>query len=114
MAGKKKSEMKQYIVIARNPETMKEGYAFVSTGERPRPLRVPFEKPVYLTEKEVAALKRQREAVEMDAHINVHEIMEKHKVSQNIANRMAQATERDRSMGGKKITFTPKYVIQPV
>ena len=113
MAGRKndKTDTKRYIVIPRNPQTANEGFAFVSTGERARPMRVPFERPVFLTDAEVSALKRQREAIQVDKKIDVTEIMERHQVPQTIANKMAQATTNDTSMGGKKIEFVTKYII---
>ena len=75
--------------------------------------RIPFERPVYLSEAEVAALKRQKEPIQVDKDISVHEIMEKHKIPQAKANQLARQTERDPSMGGKRITFTPKFLVQP-
>jgi hypothetical protein len=39
--------------------------------------------------------------------------MEKHKVSQDKANRLAKAIEGDRSMGGKRIDWVEKYILVP-
>jgi hypothetical protein len=114
MAEKKdaKSKTKKCIVIPRNPDTANELYAFVNTGERPGGgLKIPFERPVYLTEKEIAALERQREAIQVDRQINVREIMDRHQVPQSVANKMAKASSQDSSMGGKQIRFVSKYIV---
>jgi hypothetical protein len=112
MAAKSKSARKKYVIIARSTETIKERYACVNAGGVVIK-RIPFETPVYLTDKEVAALKNQRESIQVDAPINVYQLMEKHKISQEKANRLAQKIEEDKSMGGKKIEWVAKYIVSP-
>ena len=101
-----------YTIIARSPETMKEKYATVNVGGI-KARMLPFDTPVPLSKKEVSALRRQRESIQIDAEVNVHQLMEKHKISQEKANRLAQQINSDRSMGGKKIDWVEKYIIVP-
>jgi hypothetical protein len=104
----KDNKPKKYIVIARSNETLKEQYAVAGVK------KVPFDTPVVLTDREVASLERQREPIQVEKQISVHEIMEKHKVTQVKANEIAKMIAADPSQGGKKITFVKKYVIQRV
>ena len=115
MAGKTsdKSTKKKYIVIPLSQQSRKEGYAICNANSAMGAKKIPFEKPILLSDEEVSALKRQREPILVDKDINVHEIMDKHRISQAKANKLAQAIESDKSMGGQRITFTPKYHVSP-
>ncbi len=75
-----KKERQKYLVIARSTETIKEQYAIAGTK------RIPFDTPVYLTEKDIVSLKRQREPIQVEKQVSEKEIMEKHQVSQSKAN----------------------------
>jgi hypothetical protein len=119
MANVKKAEptvnetkRKKYMVIARSPETMKEGYAIVNAGGI-KAKRIPFETPVMLTDKEVAVIKRQRESIQVDAELTVYQIMEKYKMSQEKANRMIRQINSDKDMGGKRIDWVARYIVTP-
>ncbi len=107
MAGKTEKKAKQYIVTPRSPESLKEGFC-IANGRR-----VPFDQPVYLSEAQVATLKRQKEPIQMEKQINVYELMEKHQITQEKANQMARQIQADPSMGGKKISFVPKFSVYP-
>ena len=103
MAAKDEKKQK-YIIYARNTETMKEGYAVVGMH------KVPFEKPVYLSPKQVDLIERQKEAIQMDAPVSVKDIMEKHQISQSKAMQIAKQKEADPDTR-KKITFVSKYIV---
>ena len=105
MAAKK--ERQKYLVIARSPDTMKELTAFAN-GKH-----IPFDTPVYLTEKQINSLKRQREPIQIEKQISVREIMEKHQVNQTKANEMAKLIAQDPNQGGKKIQYVAKYIVTP-
>ena len=115
MAAQKsgKNAKKQYVIIARSQETMKEGFAVVNAGGR-MARRIKFETPVYLTDTEVNAIKRQKDPVQIDKEISVYEIMEKYKIPQEKAGRLAQKIQQDPSMGGKSIDFVSKYIVTPI
>jgi len=108
MAEKKK----KYIVYARSNDTIRERFAKVNAGGM-RAKSIPFETPVMLTDEEVAALRRMKEPIQMKKQISVAEIMEKHKVTQAKANKMAALIEQNPDMGGKEISWVPKYVVSP-
>ena len=101
----KKPTLKSYIVIARNNETLKEGYAVC--GQK----RIPFDTPVALTEREVEVLKHQREAIQIERQVSVREIMEKHQIDQHKANEMAKMIQQSPDQGGKSIEFVSKYIV---
>jgi len=103
----KKVERKKYIVIARSTETIKEMYAIAGTK------RIPFDEPVFLTDKDIVALKRQREPIQVEKQVTVRDIMEKHRVSQGKAQEMAKLIANNPDQGGKKITFVSKYLVVP-
>ena len=116
MAGKTTAEAKKYkkyIIIPNSREARQEGYVTVSTGEFRTSRILPFEKPIPLTEKEVAALKRMKEPIQVDRDIDVHEIMDRHRITQDKANLIARRMDQDPQMGGKRISFTPKYTVVP-
>ena len=100
----KKEVRKKYLVIARSTETIKEQYAIA--GRK----RIPFDTPVYLTDNDIATLKRQREAIQIEKQVNVREIMEQHQISQAKANELAKLQESD---GKKQIKFVSKYIVTP-
>ena len=106
MAAKGK-ERQKYIVIARSTDTMKEVYAFANGR------KIPFDTPVPLTDSQIASLKRQKEAIQIEKQISVREIMEKHQVSQTKANEMAKLIADNPDQGGKKIQYVSKYIVTP-
>ena len=117
MAGKTqsgKSGRRNYIVIPLSPQARKEGYAICNANSAMGAKRIPFEKPIPLTEAEVAVLKRQRDPMTIEKDISVSEIMDKHRIPADKARKLAQQIERDPDMGGKRIVFQPKYHVQPV
>ena len=101
----KKAPLKKYLVIARNNETLKEGYAVA--GHK----RIPFDIPVPLTDREVESIKRQREAIQIEKQVSVRELMEKHQISQVKATEMARMISENPDQGGKKIEFVSKYIV---
>ena len=104
-AQQTREQPKAYIVIARNNETLKEGGA--KAGFRD----VPFDRPVLLTAKEVEALKRQREPIQIEKQVSVRELMEKHQIDQHKAIEMAKLIEANPQQGGKSIEFVSKYIV---
>ena len=94
-----------YLVIARNNETLKEGYAVAGTK------RIPFDTPVALNDRDIESIKRQREPIQIEKQINVREIMQQHQVSQTKANEMAKMISANPDQGGKKIEFVSKYIV---
>ncbi len=97
-----------YLVIARNNETLKEGYAVAG------PKRIPFDTPIALNDKDVESLKRQREPIQIEKQVNVRELMQKHQVSQTKANEMARMISANPDQGGKKIEFVSKYILSKI
>ena len=110
MAEKKK--YKNYIVYARSNDTLREHFLKINAGGMKARV-IPFDKPIPLTDEEVAAIKRMKEPVQMKKRVDVHEIMEKHKVPQDKANKMAQLIEDNPDIGGKEISWVPKYIVTP-
>jgi hypothetical protein len=109
MAENKKH--KKYVIYARSQETMKEKYVKINAGGmRARPL--PFETPIFLTDKEVAAIKRIKEPMQIEGRIDVHELMEKHQISQTKANEMAKLMESDPA-ARRKFSWVAKYIVTP-
>ena len=114
MAGKsQKKEYKKYMIIPNSREARQIGYVTVSTGEFRTSRILPLEKPVPMTDKEVAAIKRMKEPMQMDKDINVHNLMDKHHIPQNKANELAREIERNPEVGGKRISFVPQYSVVP-
>lgn len=103
----KKPTRKLYLVIARNNETLKEGYAVCGTK------RVPFDTPVALSEGDYENLTRQREAIQVERQVTVREIMEKHQIDQAKASEMARMIQENPDQGGKSIEFVSKYIVTP-
>ncbi len=104
-ATKTKEKAQLYLVIARNNETLKEGYAV--SGVK----RIPFDTPVALSTRDVENLKRQREPIQIEKQVNVREIMQQHQISQSQANEMAKMISSNPDQGGKKIEFVSKYIV---
>ena len=102
---KVKSTGDMYIIIPRSNETIKEQYAVAGTK------RLPFNVPLRLSKKDVMLLRRQKEPIQVDKQINVHEIMDKFSIDQQKANKMAKLTEANPEMGGKSIQFVSKYIV---
>ena len=107
MATKTGTKPTMYLVIPRNNETLKEGFAVCGTK------RVPFDSPVPLSDKDVESLKRQREPIQIEKQVSVREIMQKHQVDQNKANQMARMIQENPDQGGKSIEFVSKYIVTP-
>jgi hypothetical protein len=107
---KAKTDMKpgKYIIIPRNQNTYKEKFAIANTR------RLPFETPVTLSAKDVQALEHQKEPFQTDVQMTVYEIMEKYQVDQKKASEIAAAQSQHPEIGGKKITWRSKYIIQSV
>ena len=107
---KAKTDMKpgKYIIIPRSQNTYQEKYAIA--GAR----RLPFETPVTLTPKDVAALEHQKEPFQTDNKMTVYEAMEKYQVDQKKASDIVAAQAQHPEIGGKKITWRSKYIIQSV
>ena len=102
---------KKYIVYARSQESMREQFVKINAGGMiARP--IPFEKPVYLTDKEVALLRRFKEPYQIEQRINVQELMEKHQISQSKANSMAKLLESDPT-ATRKFSHVSKYIVSP-
>jgi hypothetical protein len=109
--AEKKKEHKQYVVYARSQETMKEKFVKVNAkGMIARP--IPFEKPVYLTDGEVDAIKRMKEAFQVEKNIDIRELMEAHQISQTKANEMAKLMESDPA-ARRKFSWVSKYIVTP-
>ena len=106
MATKNK-ERQKYIVIARSTETIKEQYAIAGTK------KIPFDEPVFLSDRDIAALKRQKEPIQVEKQVSVREIMDKHRISQTKAQEMAKLIADNPDQGGKRITFVSKYIVTP-
>ena len=106
-----KSKPKKYLVYARSQETMKEKFVKVNAGGmKARP--IPFETPVFLTDGEVAAIKRMKEPMQIESRIDVHELMNKHQITQAKANEMAKLMERDPA-ARKNFSWVAKYIVTP-
>ncbi len=105
-AVKEKAKAKRYIVIPRSNEALKEKFAVANMK------RIPFDVPVPLTDMEVRILKEQKEPLQVDEDINVHRIMDEMRITQEQANKIAQARSANRDMG-KKIKFVQKYSVVP-
>ena len=107
MASKSTDKPRRYIVVARSQDTIKEGYAFAN-GKR-----IPFETPVVLSDAQVATIKHQKEPIQVEKSVSVHEIMQQHQVSQTKASEMAKLIAENPDQGGKKIAYVNKYIVYP-
>ncbi len=107
MAAEKKQH-KKYLVYARSQDTMKEKFVKINAkGMIARP--IPFEKPVYLTEDEVKAIRRIKEPMQVEKRIDVQEIMNAHQISQSKAQEMAKLMEADPA-ARRKFSWVAKYI----
>ncbi len=97
-----------YIVVPRNNETLKEKAVMTGFGKR----SVPFNRPVRLNAQEYKNIQRQKEPIQIEKEINVMEIMEEHQISQTKANEMAKLKSSNTKIGGKQISFVPKFFLQ--
>jgi len=104
-----KSSAKKYkkvVVHALTDGARKEGYAICGGGVGGAK-KIPFEKEVHLTDNEIAALKRQREAIKTQRNTSVDEISEKYQIPKSRAYEMLQ-----KNGASETIKFTPKYLIE--
>jgi hypothetical protein len=109
--AEKKEKAKKYIVYARSQEAMKEQFVKINAGGMiARP--IPFETPVYLTDDEVKAIKRLREALQIEKRIDVRELMEAHQISQTKASEMAKLMESSPE-ARRKFSWVPKFIVTP-
>ena len=110
MANVKKamSDMKaqRYMIIPRNQDTYEEKYA-IANGRK-----VPFETPITLSGKEVAALEHQKEAFQVDNILTVYDVMEKFQCDQSAAAKIVAAQSQHKEIGGKTIKWRSKYILQ--
>lgn len=110
MAAKKdmrpESKVQRYIVVPRSTEAVKEMFC-TANGKR-----IPFDKPVVLSENDVKVLKNQKEPIKIQGEINVQTIMDEFKVPQRQANEIAKARERDGN--GTRVKWVPRYSVVPV
>ena len=103
----KQEKAKRYVVIPRSNEAFKERFA-IANGKR-----VPFDTPVILADGDVKVLKHQREPIQIDGDVNVHQIMDEMRIPQSEANKIAQARANSKDAMGKKIQWVPKYSVHP-
>lgn len=103
-----KGKKQRYMIIARNTETIKEQVANANGKQ------IPFETPVFLTEKDVQTLERQKEPIQVEQSVSVHELMQKHACTVDKAQEMAKLIRENPDQGGKKITYVSKYILQRV
>jgi hypothetical protein len=90
---------------------MKERFVKVNGGGMiARP--IPFETPVFLTDSEVKAIKRMKDPMQVEGRIDVHELMDKHQITQKKANEMAKLMERDPA-ANRKFSWVSKYIVTP-
>ena len=112
MANIKKSEKdvkpKQYFIIPRDQETYEEKYAVANRR------KLPFETPVYLTEKDVAALEHQKEPFKSNDKMTPYEIMDKYQCTIDEARKIAEAQAQHPEIGGTSIKWRSKYILKPV
>jgi len=110
MANVKKNADKsgKYVIIPRNEETYKEGFAVANRR------RLPFETPVTLSKQDVDALENQKEPVKTTNRLTVYEVMEKYQVDQKKASQIVQAQAQHPDIGGTTIKWRPKFILQAV
>jgi len=106
MAKKETKKAGKYIVIPRSNEALKERFA-IANGKR-----VPFDTPVILNADDVTVLKHQREPIQMEGEVNVHQIMDELRVPQAQANKIAEARANNKDMS-KRLQWVPKYSVHP-
>ena len=105
MANKIKQD-KVYVVrvIPTSNDTYDEQFAIVNG------LKVPFEVPVKLTERQIKILEAQKEPYSAKKKMNVFELMDKMKISQEKANALMRATDANEM--GSEVKWRNKYVIK--
>jgi len=102
--------MKKYIAIVapRTDNAMKIPYVKVN-GKI-----VPFDRKVELDENDIKALQGMKEPKKKGISIDVHQIMDTMRISQEKANRIARLQEKEGMYGNGNIQFVPKYTINIV
>jgi len=110
VAVKKTLDKKVKVIVSPiTDNAYKEGYAFVNGKV------VPFDIPVILEDKDVKALERRKEPKRIDSSgVNVHELMNRMKISQEKANRIARSGMADNMDGKVKVRYVNKYNIRYV
>ena len=104
MAGKKtEDKARRVIVIPRTNDAMKENFVKVNGKV------VPFDVPIVLEPRDIRVLNEMKEPVSVDADVNVYEIMDQMQISQEQANKIAQA--RAVAGNGKRIKWVPKFSV---
>jgi len=105
-ASADKRERTTYMVIPRNQDTYDEKFA-IANGRK-----IPFEVPVSLTQREVDALKHQKEAFQVDNQLTVYDAMDKYQCDQAAAAKIVAAQAQHKEIGGKTIKWRAKYILQ--
>jgi len=97
--------MERVKVIPRSASAEKEMFAVCNNK------RVPFEVPVYLSERDIRTLKRQKEPRANSKKINIHKIMDDYHISQSKANAVAKKMEGEQM--NNSFSWVDKYIIVP-
>lgn len=73
--------------------------------------KIPYGKRVTITQHDLEQLKQQKLPIMVDKHIDVHQIMDEMKITQEKANLIAREMAQDSSMN-KSFRYVPKYHIE--
>lgn len=73
--------------------------------------KIPYGKPVIIGPNDMAQLKQQRHPIQISNKINVHEIMDTMRISQEKANQVARQMANEPDMN-KSFRYVPKYNIE--
>jgi hypothetical protein len=98
------AKQQKYIVIPRSNDALKEMYA-TANGKQ-----FPFDTPVVMDEDDVNTLEHQREAISGSPEVNVYKIMDEMRITQQEAQRIAQARASGDGMGST-IKWVQKYSV---
>ena len=103
---KDKKQVRKVMVIPRDNKTYEEKYA-IANGKK-----IPFEIPITLNEKDIKAIEHQKEAHQVDNIMTVPDVMNKYSCTQAEAVKIVEAQSHHKEIGGKKIVWRPKYMVQ--
>ena len=74
--------------------------------------RIPFGIPIKVEERDIKTIERINEQKRStNRSLNVHQIMEDMKISQEKANRVARLSEKE-NIGNSQISYVPKYFVK--
>lgn len=73
--------------------------------------KIPYGKRVRITQHDYEQLRQQKLPIMVDKSINVHEIMDEMRITQEKANLIAREMEKDKDMS-KSFRYVPRYHIE--